>query len=340
MGDDRWTDDERRYWDQDRQRAGGRDRSESGWRGDQGGTGRDHRAQGGYGRDFGGQSDGDYGHHSSAYREQPRQSYDANRGGYGEQQRPPVNAGSRDLPGDADYRQDSGWRSEGGYRGNDYGAGMGRYGQASGAYGGPDRGRYGHMDRGPGYRGEDYGRNRGDSWRGREQPNRDDDRNWLDKAGDEVASWLGDDQAGRRREMDKGHIGKGPQGYARSDQRIHDDVNDKLTDDWFLDASQISVEVKDGEVTLSGTIQNRQDKRRAEDIAEDVSGVKHVQNNLRVAQGQSQSQMSGSASQAGGRSNSTTGSHVGSGSVGSGLGSAPGSSTGTSTNGGAAGRTQ
>ena len=35
-------------------------------------------------------------------------------------------------------------------------------------------------------------------------------------------------------------------------------------------------------VTLDGTVSTRLQKRRAEDCAEDVSGVKHVQNNLRV----------------------------------------------------------
>jgi osmotically-inducible protein OsmY len=40
--------------------------------------------------------------------------------------------------------------------------------------------------------------------------------------------------------------------------------------------------VKDGEVTLSGTVVSRGLKYRAEDLAELASGVRHVQNNLRV----------------------------------------------------------
>ena len=40
--------------------------------------------------------------------------------------------------------------------------------------------------------------------------------------------------------------------------------------------------VSDGEVTLDGTVPSRQQKRRAEDCVDDVSGVRHVQNNLRV----------------------------------------------------------
>ena len=45
---------------------------------------------------------------------------------------------------------------------------------------------------------------------------------------------------------------------------------------------QQTVTVDKGEVTLNGTVTGRDAKRRAEDIVEDLSGVKHVQNNLRV----------------------------------------------------------
>ncbi|MBI1405867.1 MAG: BON domain-containing protein [Caulobacter sp.] len=78
------------------------------------------------------------------------------------------------------------------------------------------------------------------------------------------------------------HHGRGPRDYRRSDDRIREDVNDHLTDHHHLDASNIQVEVKDGEVTLNGRVDRRGDKRRAEDCAERVRGVRHVQNNLRV----------------------------------------------------------
>jgi hypothetical protein len=44
------------------------------------------------------------------------------------------------------------------------------------------------------------------------------------------------------------------------------------------------VSVSGGEVTLSGTVESRFAKRHAEDLADAVSGVTHVQNNLRVRQ--------------------------------------------------------
>jgi osmotically-inducible protein OsmY len=102
----------------------------------------------------------------------------------------------------------------------------------------------------------------------------------VDRATDEAASWFGDEGAERRREED--HRGKGPRGYRRSDERIAEDVNDHLTDDPSLDASEIEVTVSEAEVTLTGTVASKRAKRRAEDCADAVSGVAHVQNNLRV----------------------------------------------------------
>ncbi|MCT2557986.1 SWFGD domain-containing protein [Tsuneonella sp. YG55] len=106
------------------------------------------------------------------------------------------------------------------------------------------------------------------------------ERGFFEKAGDEIASWFGDEDAARRRRMD--HRGSGPANYTRSDERILEDACDCLTDDWRLDARNIQVTVKDGEVTLDGTVDHRGAKRRAEDLVEDISGVGHVQNNLRV----------------------------------------------------------
>lgn len=90
------------------------------------------------------------------------------------------------------------------------------------------------------------------------------------------------------------HRGRGPKNYIRSDSRIAEDVNDRLSDAADLDARDIEVKVKDGEVTLSGTVGHRRAKRRAEDLAEGVSGVRHVQNNLRVASPETISSISAS----------------------------------------------
>jgi len=95
----------------------------------------------------------------------------------------------------------------------------------------------------------------------------------------------GPDQDQDRRYNAGPHRGLGPKGYQRSDERIREDVCERLTDDPFIDASDIEVEVKGREVTLSGTVASRGLRRRAEDLAELASGVAHVQNNLRVLTG-------------------------------------------------------
>jgi hypothetical protein len=43
--------------------------------------------------------------------------------------------------------------------------------------------------------------------------------------------------------------------------------------------------VSGGEVTLTGTVESREAKHRAEHLVEDLTGVTHVQNNLRIAKG-------------------------------------------------------
>jgi osmotically-inducible protein OsmY len=111
------------------------------------------------------------------------------------------------------------------------------------------------------------------------------ERGWWDRTSDEVASWFGDEEAERRRMMDRHRDqfrGRGPKGYRRSDERIREDVNDRLSDDNYLDASDIEVAVSETIVTLTGSVSTRADKRRAEDIAEGVSGVTNVENRLRV----------------------------------------------------------
>ncbi|WMT90607.1 BON domain-containing protein [Pelagibacterium sp. H642] len=94
------------------------------------------------------------------------------------------------------------------------------------------------------------------------------------------SGWGLADPAGERHR--RGYAGRGPKSYQRRDDRILEDVSDRLMEDPFLDASGIEVSVNAGEVRLDGSVDARADKRRAEDVAEMVSGVGNVQNNLRV----------------------------------------------------------
>lgn len=126
-----------------------------------------------------------------------------------------------------------------------------------------------------------------------------DERGFFDRASDEVMSWFGDDDAARRRQMDQreDHRGKGPSGYTRSKERLLEDANERLMHDHSIDASKITVTCEDNEITLNGTVDSRAAKRRAEDIVDDISGVKHVQNNLRVESRDSYYSQTGTATE-------------------------------------------
>ena len=63
----------------------------------------------------------------------------------------------------------------------------------------------------------------------------------------------------------------------------------------------VEVTVSGAEVTLSGTVDSRQARRRAEDIVEQVSGVSYVQNNIRVRTGGGEHHRSAPASVTGRR---------------------------------------
>lgn len=239
------------------------------------------------------------------------------------------------------------WAGGGGLTGG--GGSQQRYGESSNRYSqrydypsdSPSRGMYGNQ----GERTFDYDRSRyGRGQEGGYEYDRDrygqggqggEDRGWWDRASDAVASWFGDEEAERRRRMDHRRDewrGKGPKGYRRSDERIREDVNDRLSEG-YLDASDVEVTVSNAEVTLTGTVNSRRDKRRAEDIAESVSGVSNVENRLRVKQhGYGDTTTSGATSTTGVGSDTSTASMGvgGAGAVGTGTGTTGGATSSSS----------
>lgn len=169
---------------------------------------------------------------------------------------PGANTKRRHNVGNYGYGSDS-YSTNGGSM-LDQNQGVGQQGHFGGAPGG-----YGHVG---GYGAEGGAQNHGaqgwqgnQSWEGRQaapQPR------WPQPAGP--------------------HRGKGPKNFQRTDERIHEAVSEALEIHDHLDATHIEVLVKGGEVTLSGTVEDRQTKRLAEDVAAAVSGVRDVQNQIRV----------------------------------------------------------
>jgi hypothetical protein len=78
------------------------------------------------------------------------------------------------------------------------------------------------------------------------------------------------------------HRGKGPRSYKRTDERLHDEICERLTRHPLIDASLMEVTVEGGEVTLNGEVLDRRMKHMAEDVVDEVSGVREIHNHLRV----------------------------------------------------------
>jgi hypothetical protein len=162
---------------------------------------------------------------------------------------------------------------------------------------------------GPGYRGVGYysilyqGRDPSTSAEGEMPADEQRSERWFDQRGVHYGQGQGagtawDEPMGRDRsgawgdrarqwgqfggQLSGGFAGRGPKGYTRSDERIREDVSDKLMEHPDLDASEIEVRVSAGEVTLAGSVDSRWAKRLAEDIAESCTGVRDVMNQLRV----------------------------------------------------------
>jgi hypothetical protein len=97
-----------------------------------------------------------------------------------------------------------------------------------------------------------------------------------------VASpWLRRWQEGRGVGMEH-YRGRGPKGFRRSDERIHEDLCERMAAHPALDASEIDVRVTNGDVVLDGTVRSRSERRLAEALAESVGGVREIHNELRM----------------------------------------------------------
>jgi osmotically-inducible protein OsmY len=178
------------------------------------------------------------------------------------------------------YGQGNPYGQAGGYGGGQsgYGSGFSSGGQSGyGGYGGQSGYGSGTGSGQPGYGGyggqSGYGGSSGQQWYGSGQ---------AGYGSGQYGSSGGQYQRERR-----DRIARPPRGYKRSDERIREDVCEAIVRAWDLDAGDVDVQVQGTEVTLSGVVEDRHDKRRIEDIAQDVPGVSEVNNQLRTRQGSS-----------------------------------------------------
>lgn len=133
------------------------------------------------------------------------------------------------------------------------------------------------------------------------------DRNWGTRVGGE--NWWERGPGGPMQGYDRGGAGGwgpddggagdvyGPSRYGlgpyherlrsrrRPDEELREEVEEALFYDTWVDAEAITVEVKDGVVTLRGELPNYEEVRYATDDAWDVDGVVGVRSQLTVRRG-------------------------------------------------------
>lgn len=80
--------------------------------------------------------------------------------------------------------------------------------------------------------------------------------------------------------------GRGPKNYVRTDERLRDDIAERLTADPHIDASDIDITVQEGRVTLTGTVDRRQTRYRVEDLVDRCHGVREIDNRLGIGPAQ------------------------------------------------------
>jgi hypothetical protein len=258
------------------------------------------RSQGSYGRESGGYGRmglGERGGWGSSHGMMERSERGQGQGSYGQ--------GSY---GQSGYGQ-SGW---GGY-GSSSGGGMGGYGQGGygpssgstygqggyGTYGGSQSG-YGSSGQGMGGMGgqgrmggygastgqggshgrsesRDWGRERhmGEGGRGHQEQQEHEEGGFFHRMGEGIRNVFGMHDRGP-------FFGKGPKGYKRSDERIREECSEMIARQGWIDATDVDIKVQNGEVTLSGTVKEREHKRQLERMIEEISGVEDVRNEIRV----------------------------------------------------------
>ena len=76
--------------------------------------------------------------------------------------------------------------------------------------------------------------------------------------------------------------GRGPRNYVRPAGRIFEDICERLTENPFVDPSDIEVAVVDSEVILTGTVDSEDALRQVLQIADNIIGVTRVDVRLAI----------------------------------------------------------
>lgn len=74
----------------------------------------------------------------------------------------------------------------------------------------------------------------------------------------------------------------GAKGYQRCDERLREDISERLMEARYIDSSDVTVEVSGAKVVLEGTVPQRPMKHAIEDLVDACPGVQDIDNRIRV----------------------------------------------------------
>jgi hypothetical protein len=142
-------------------------------------------------------------------------------------------------------------------------------------------------------------------------------RNYGSLARDTFSSdrdWQSSNRWGGSSGSEQRRLRAGPKGYTRSDDRLKEDICERLMMADSVDSTEVTVNVKDGQVTLEGTVPNRRMKHSIEDLVDAAPGVQDIDNRIRVERGESRFGSSQSGMHTGAQAGTGSGMSSGAGS--------------------------
>jgi hypothetical protein len=80
--------------------------------------------------------------------------------------------------------------------------------------------------------------------------------------------------------------GRIPRSYSRSDERVREDICERIAADPRIDATDVSVHVRERRVVLEGSVPERRMKYVIEDVAAECLRANDVDNHITVAKGE------------------------------------------------------
>ena len=75
----------------------------------------------------------------------------------------------------------------------------------------------------------------------------------------------------------------GPKGYQRSDERLREDISERLLQAHEIDSSEVTVAVLGAKAVVEGTVPQRWMKHAIEDLVDACPGVQDIDNRIRVS---------------------------------------------------------